>query len=322
MLIHLQVEREPISTALRSYEYKPTPLINDVLAILRDQTYPYYVQPETLRSILEATSHLQEGAIRTKMVRGRSGDEVGDLSGYVTNLAGICSTPDETLRILDNLGFQQLQKIEKLNPDIQDEVFAALRGDHATMRAIIVLDECQNAVMRYLSDMRDRSQLARDIRDANQKALRELYANPDNLHSVWDNNVAWPDRHVLYDGTPRICYAGTTDHNGHVTFVNRYFFYPKISHIRLGEQYGHLSVGQILDQITPDYYKRQNDHLYTRDVRTPSGVIEQLGRVGDPLAQVIAEGINRDKELRARIMQQEAAASEAAEKIANYYRTH
>lgn len=272
-------------------------LVNELLRTLQ----PGAITPKMFADMVNESRAYDLNTILTAMTRQI------DCSGVVPNLAGVYTDPQDVLEVLMNLGHTQLLKIAQFDSELQDEVFETLRGNWGTtLRALLVLDECQRDVIGQLTRVRQQSPLALVLRQSTEDALKALYKNPENLNSpMFDEVISLDDRSVIYSGEPHIGYTGHV-YNGGVVEVWQFFFMPKVDEIRLRPPFERYKVGEILHKITPKAYTRGyvDDNLY--NPRTPAGFMGLLGKVGGALPQLIARQVKRNERLREQVMNEEA----------------
>jgi hypothetical protein len=209
-----------------------------------------------------------------------------------------------------NLAHLQLTKIARLDPDLQIEVFDTLKGNHgASLRALLVLDDCHEEVIRHLSQLRQQSPLALALRQATEAALRSLYKDPEHLSSpMFEDVVGYKDRSVIYSGEPHISYPKHV-YEGGVVEVWQFFFMPAIRDIRLAVPYERHMVGDLIQHITPKVYRKDITDDTGYNPRAPSGFLGLLGKVGGALPRLIARQVKRNEKLHQRVMREEEIAT-------------
>jgi len=278
--------------------FNKPPFVNELLAAI----LPEHITLKMFNEMVKESRVYDLSTILTAMTRQI------DYSGLVPNLAGIYDDPQEVLIELMGLGYRQLSEILQLDSEIQTEIFDTLKGIRCTLRALVILDERQREVISQLTHLRQQSALALAIRQSNEQALRELYKNPRDLGScMFDEVIGYKESLALYQKEPRICYR-KRDTEGNVVEVWQYYFMPRISKIRLPKEFGKLTVGQVVDQITPNVYKRSLGEDSRFDPRTPTGFMGLLGKVGGALPRLIARQVERNQHLRAHAMREEEIA--------------
>jgi hypothetical protein len=209
-------------------------------------------------------------------------------------------------RSVDDTWPHAAAEIAQFDPEMQKEIFETLKGKQGmTLRALLVLDECQAEVIGHLNRVRKQSPLALALRQATEEALKELYKYPEKLQSpMFDEVISLEDRCEIYTGVPHICYPKRV-YQGKVVEVWQFFFMPKIGEVRLHAPFEKHTVGEILEKITPKVYQRAcvDDSRY--DPRTPSGFMGLLGKVGGALPRLIAKQVKKDEQLREQVMREE-----------------
>ncbi len=287
-----------ISTTGRLAVYNKPFFVNELLAAI----HPDHITHEMFDEMVRDSRVYDLSTILTAMTRQI------DYSGLTPNLAGIYDGPQEVLEVLANLGHLQLLKISKFDPGLQNEIFDTLTDTRCTLKALLILDEAQHEVIGTLLQIRQQSPLALAVRQATEKALRDLYKNPKKLKSeTFDKTISYHDRSPLYQREPRICYP-KRERDGAVVEVWQLFYMPSVGKIRLPDQFGRLSVKQVLDRITPDIYDRKNNPDPKFDPRTPLGFIGLLGKVGGAFPQLIAGQVRRNEQLREKVMHEQELA--------------
>jgi hypothetical protein len=293
-------ETQSVNATARLAVYNKPFFVNELLAAIR----PDYITHEMFDDMVRESRIYEAGTMLTAMTRQI------DFSGFIPNLVGVADGPQDAMEILANLGHEQLIKISKCEPSLQNEIFNTLDGSQCTLRALLTLDETQGEVTGHLSRLRQQSQLALAVRHATEEALRDLYRNPLKLKSyLFDKTISYHDRSPIYQKEPRICYPKRVK-DGAVVEVWQFFFMPALGKIRLPAYFGKLTVKQVLDRITPDIYKRRNKESAKFDPRTPLGFLGLLGKVGGALPQFIASQVRKINESREKVMlEQELARS-------------
>ena len=260
-----------------------------------------------------------------------------DASGLAPNFVGVdrsllnpnfvsapCNVQDVLLELI-RLGEEKLRVILDSPPDLQEQVFAALSGENCTLQALSILDQMQSDIITRLRSLRSTSPIAQAIRQANDKALFMLYGNPDirrimishiNPQAVCSKDIyACLER---YFSQPRIVYTTSKDTRGRVSHVSYSFYMPNVFKVRLGKEFRSASVGELVENITPDIYRKFEGESIQFDPRTPWGFIALLKGFGAPLPRSIAEQIKADETLRLNIVsEQERLAA-----IQTYFETH
>jgi len=292
------MEGKRTSEALTVYN-KPF-FVNELLRIIQ----PGSITQEMFAEMVNESRAHDINTLLTAMTRQI------DRSGVVPNLAGVYDDPQDVLEVLMNLGHVQLLKVTRFDPEMQMEIFETLKGNQGiTLRALLVLDECQREVISQLIQVRQQSPLALALRQANEHALKELYKYPENLHSqMFDEVISLADRCMIYTGEPNICYPNR-EYQGGVVEVWQFFFMPKIGEIRLPAPFERHKVGEILERITPRLYKRGYVDDTQYDPRTPSGFMGLLGKVGGALPRLIARQVKKNEQLREQVMREEAKST-------------
>jgi hypothetical protein len=194
---------------------------------------PPGLSAEEFESIIDKSHKFNVPTILTAM----SGQV--DVSGLAPNFTGVdrsllnpnfvkaTSNAQDVLLELIKLGEEKLSEIREYPTDIQVEVFAALSGVKCTLRALSVLDQIQGDIITRLRSIRDTSLIALAIRQANEKALYDSYANPDNrrlmISHLSPQTVGLINIYVKLDhyfSQPRIVYALPKGPEGRVSYVN------------------------------------------------------------------------------------------------------
>ncbi len=224
---------------------------------------------------------------------------------------------------LIKLGAEKLFEIKEYPFDIQAEIFDALGGGKCSLRALSILDQIQGDIITRLRLIRDTSPIALAIRQANEKALYDLYANPDNRRLIIShlNPQAVGLRSIFaeleknYPGQPRIMYTISKIPEGRVSHVSYSYYMPNIFKVRLGKDFHNASVGELVETITPDIYRKFVGEHIQFDPKTPWGFIALLKDFGTPLARIIADQIKVDENFRKKVLLEQAKL----EAIKNYF---
>jgi hypothetical protein len=285
---------------LKMTVYNKPFFVNELLRIIQ----PGSITPKMFAEMVKESRSYDVNTILTAMTRQI------DYSGVVPNLAGIYNDPQDVFEALVNLGHVQLLKIAQFDPELQMEIFETLKGEQGTtLRALLVLDECQREVIGRLIQDRQRSPLALALRQAAEEALKELYKTSQNLDSpMFDEVISLDDRCVLYSGEPRICYPKHV-YAGGVVEVWQFFFMPVIREIRLQRPFERHTAGEILERITPKVYQRGCVDDTTYNPRTPSGFMGLLGKVGGALPRLIARQVKKNEQIREQVMREEETSA-------------
>jgi hypothetical protein len=291
---------EGTRTTEASTVYNKPFFVNELLRIIQ----PGSITPEMFAEMVNESRAHDINTLLTAMTRQI------DRSGVVPNLVGVYENPQDVLEVLMNLGHVQLLKVARFDPEMQTEIFETLKENQGiTLRALLVLDECQREVISQLIQVRQQSPLALALRQANEQALKELYKYPENLHSqMFDEVISLADRCMIYTGEPNICYP-TRVYQGGVVEVWQFFFMPKIGEIRLPAPFERYIVGEILERVTPKLFKRGYVDDTQYDPRTPSGFMGLLGKVGGALPRLIARQVKKNEQIREQVMREEAKST-------------
>jgi hypothetical protein len=300
---------------------KTVPLVNPLLDTLGKEGRR--VPNTMLDDVIKETKPLEPGYMRV------TSDRSVDTTGYITYIAGISHSPEDSVGLIDDIGHRQLEVIEQMEPQIRNEIFQALQGERATLRAILNLDMFQKSVIEELREYQEQSPLSQVIRNAGFRALDELYAHPNNLPDWRSIKIPLNRALVLYDGSPRMTYIPTST-NGYLQSVDHYFFIPNIWNIRITDRqysdefrrypelakYNGQSIGEILSAITPQKYREDSQIQY--NASTLSGFMALLGKSGHIIPRQIAEWVrNDDARLREIRQEQDRAAS-----LQDWYLSH
>jgi hypothetical protein len=105
-----------------------------------------------------------------------------------------------------------------------------------------------------------------------------------------------------------------------VNEVWQYYFLPDSYQISLPLPYRSLTVGSVLEEITPEIYKRVDGNEMIFDPRTPSGFMGLLGKVGGAMPRLIARQIKADEHLLKRVMREEEVSGVLYELFTGYPR--
>jgi hypothetical protein len=288
---------EAVKTIETLTVYNKPFFVNELLRIIQ----PELITPKMFAEVVNESRVFELNTMLTAMTRQM------DLSGIVPNLAGVYEDPQDVLEVLMNLGHMQLLKISQFETELQEEIFETLKGNQGTtLRALLVLDECQREVIGYLVQARQQSPLALALRQATDEALKALYRNPHHLHSpMFDDLIGYDERSVMYTGEPHICYHQHV-YGGGVVEVWQFFFMPKLGEIRLPKPFEKHRVGEVLNGITPKAYKRSDVDDDQFNPRTPAGFMGLLGKVGGALPRLIAKQVKKNEQLREQVMREEA----------------
>jgi hypothetical protein len=290
---------DEIKTAEVLTVFKKPFFVNELLAAIR----PDVITPGMFEEMVKRSREFDVHTILTAMTR-----QV-DISGIIPNLAGMYNNPQDILEVLTNQGHLQLLKISNMDQDLQNEIFETLKGSHrTTLRALLVLNDCQREIVHYFTHIREQSPLATAIRMANQEALEDLYSHPKRLHSkTFDQVIAIQCRKEIFNGKPFVCYPAQI-FEGAVVEVWKYFFMPNIYQIPLPKPYRGQTVGEIMESLTPHIYRRQVCDEPKLEPQTPSGFMGLLGKVGGALPRQIAMQVNKNEEIKQKVMREEETA--------------
>jgi hypothetical protein len=279
--------------------FKKPFFVNELLAAIR----PDVITPGMFEEMVKRSREFDVHTILTAMTR-----QV-DVSGIIPNLVGVYDNAQDVLEALTNQGHQQLLKISNFDPDLQMEIFETLKGSHrTTLRALLVLDDCQREVVQHFTQIRQQSPLAMTLRMATEEALEDLYQHPKRLHSkTFDQVIAIQCRKEIFKGKPFVCYPAQV-FEGAVVEVWKYFFMPNIYQIRLPKPYQGQTVGELLESLTPHIYRRQVCDEPKLEPQTPSGFMGLLGKVGGALPRQIALQVKKNEEIKQKVMREEETA--------------
>lgn len=287
-------------------------IVDSILAI------PPGLSIEEVNPIIEKSHKFDVPSILTAMI-----GQV-DVSGLAPNFAGVdrsllnsnfvkakCNAQDILLELI-KLGEEKLSEIREYPVDIKAEIFDALGGGKCTLRALSVLDQIQSDIITRLRSIRNTSPIALAIRQANEKSLYDLYANPGNrrlmISHLSPQAVGYKDFYAYlekYYSQPRITYTTSKGSEGRVSHVNYSFYMPNIFKVRLGKDFRNASVGELVEDITPDIYRKFEGEKIQFDPKTPWGFIALLKDFGNPLPRVIADQIKADENLRMKIFSEQ-----------------
>jgi len=247
-----------------------------------------------------------------------------DVSGLAPNFAGVdrsllnsnfvkatCNAQDVLLELI-KLGGEKLLEIREYPIEIKAEIFDALGGGKCTLRALSILDQIQGDIITRLRSIRETSPIALAIRQANEKGLYDLYANPENRRLMishlnpqavgFKNIYAYLEK---YYSQPRIIYTVSKGPEGRVSHVSYTFYMPNIFKVRLGKDFRNASVGELVEYITPDIYRKFEGENIRFDPKTPWGFIPLLKDFGSPFPRIIAEQIKADENLQKKIFSEQ-----------------
>ncbi len=248
-----------------------------------------------------------------------------DMTGLAPNFIGVdrsiinpsfargTSSAQDVLLALIELGGEKLLEIREYPLDLHAEIIDALAGGKCTLRALSVLDQMQGDIIARLRSVRDTSPLALAIRQANEKAAYDLYADADNrrlMISHFDpslvglkNIYAELDRYFCQ---PRIVYTMSKGPEGCVSHINYSFYMPNLFKVRLGKEFHHASVGELIESITPDIYRKMEGEIVQYNPNTPWGFIALLKDFGAPFPRIVADQIKADECLRKKVLSEQA----------------
>ena len=298
-------------------------IVDSILAI------PPGLSVEEVEPIIDKSHKFDVPTILTAMTgqvdgSGLAPNFVGvDRSLLNPNFIKATSNAQDVLLELIKLGGDKLLEIREYPKDIQAEIFAALGGGKCTLRALRLLDQIQGDIITRLRSIRDTSPIALAIRQANEKALYDLYANPDNRRLMIShlNPLAVGLRSIFaeleknYPSQPRIIYTISKGPEGRVSHVSYSYYMPNIFKVRLGKDFRNASVGELVETITPDIYRKFEGENIQFDPKTPWGFIALLKDFGTPLPRIIAEQIKVDENLRKKVLSEQAKL----DAIKNYF---
>jgi len=241
-----------------------------------------------------------------------------DVSGLVPNLAGSCNDPQEVLKVMTDIGHKQLMTLSNMGKEIQIEVQETLTGRDFSMRAMVILDEIQKNVIDELTAIRQKSPLALAVRQATEVALRLLYKSPTKIHSeIFDKAIRLDERDVLEHGEPRISYPRLVI-DGNIHEVWQYFQIPHVEKVRLPGHFSKLTVGQVLECITPEFYIRDSRYDDRYDPESPVGFMGLLGKVGNALPRLILAQVKRNNRIKEMVLREDAVARALYELFTKY----
>ncbi len=290
--------------------FNKPPYINEILAELK----PDALNARDFRSLVEEASMYDIHTLLTYMTREM------DVSGLVPNLAGVCTSAQEVLKIMAEIGHTQLMRMQGLEPDLRREVMDALIGSDCSLRALLVLDDAQRAVVTQLMIYRRGSELALAVRQAMEDHLRQLYSSPIKIRSeVFDRALTVDTLDAQMHGVPRICYPYRVE-DGDVREVWQYFHLPRLDRIHLGGHFSHLTAREVLTSLTPDFYLRDSPYDDHYDPESPVGFMGLLGKVGGALPRMIVERVRRNSRVEALVQRDELASRALYELFTNYPR--
>jgi hypothetical protein len=193
------------------------------------------------------------------------------------------------------------------------KIFEALGGGKCTLRALSVLDQIQGDIITRLRSIRDTSPIALAIRQANEKALYDLYANPNNRRLMIShlNPQAVGLKNILaeldhYYSQPKILYTISKGPEGRVSHINYTYYMPNIFKVRIGKDFRNASAGELVEYITPDIYRKFEGENIQFDPKTPWGFIALLKDFGTPFPRIVADQIKADENLRKKVLSEQA----------------
>lgn|GEM_PF-1936951 len=286
------------------------PYINEILTELK----PDALSARDFRLLVEEASVYDIHTLLTYMTREL------DVSGLVPNLAGVCTSAQEVLKVMADLGHSQLMHLHALEPDLRREAMDALIGNDCSLRALLILDDAQRAIVSQLLTYRRGSELALAIRQAMENHLRLLYSSPIKIRSeVFDRALTVDTLDPQMHGIPRICYPYRAE-GGDVREVWQYFHLPSLDRIQLDGHFSHLTVREVLTSLTPDFYLRDSQYDDHFDPESPIGFMGLLGKVGGALPRMIVEMVRRNCRVQALVQRDELAARALYELFTNYPR--
>jgi hypothetical protein len=248
-----------------------------------------------------------------------------DMSGLAPNFAGVdrsllnpnfvkaTSNAQDVLLELIKLGGEKLLEIGEYPNDIKAEIFVALGSGKCTLRALNILDQVQGEIIARLRSIRETSPIALAIRQANEKALYNLYANPENRRLIIShlNPQAVGLKNIYaeldhYYSQPRIVYTILKGPDGRASHVNYAYYLPNIFKVRLGKDFRNASVGELVETITPDIYRKFEGENIQFDPKSPWGFIALLRDFGTPFLRIIADQIKASEDLRKKVVSEQA----------------
>lgn len=284
------------------------PFINEILSVIKPET----LSIRDFDKLIEESSIYDVNNMLTAMTR-----EI-DISGLVPNLAGTCNDPQESLNILTEISHRQLMYLTGLGKEIQQEVFDTLKGSDFSMRAIVILDDIQRNVIEELTIIRKRSDLAMAMRQACEDALGQLYKSPLKIRSeIFDKAIRLDERVVLEHGVPRISYPRQMK-GVDVVEVWQYYHLPHIRTVHLPGHFGKLTVGQVLENITPEFYIRDSRYDDQYDPDSPVGFLGLLGKVGNALVRMIITQVKRNTRIKEMVLREDSVAKALYELFTSY----
>lgn len=288
--------------------YNKPPFINEILDVIK----PSALTAVEFRRLVKEAGIYDIHTMLTALTRQI------DVSGLVPNLAGTCTTAQEVLKVYTDIAHRQLVKLCNLDPELQQEIRDTLTGVDFSLRALVILDGIQHEVISTLTAIRKASPLALEIRQAMEEALRELYRSPIKIKSlVFDQAISLDELDTQAHGVPRIAYPRLVV-NGEVHEVWQYYHLPDLDMVHLPEHRGKLTAGQVLAQITPDFYVRDSKYDDHYDPESPVGFMGLLGKIGNALPRLIVEQVRRNSLLQERVMREEAISSSLYELFTRY----
>jgi hypothetical protein len=288
--------------------FNKPPYVNEILYELK----PDALSARDFRLLVAEASGYDINTMLTYMTREL------DVSGLVPNLAGVCASPQEVLKVMAEIGHEQLLQIRGLEPALRREVMDALIGTDCSLRALLVLDDAQRAVVAQLLTYRRGSELALAVRQAMEDHLRQLYRSPIKIRSeVFDWALTVDALDAQMHGIPRICYPYRAA-GGDVREVWQYFHLPRLEFIHLGGHFSHLTVREVLAGLTPDFYLRGSKYDDHFDPASPVGFMGLLGKVGGTLPRMVVERVRRDSRIQALVQRDELASQALYELFTSY----
>jgi hypothetical protein len=81
---------------------------------------------------------------------------------------------------------------------------------------------------------------------------------------------------------------------------------PNIFKVRLGKDFRNASIGELVEYITPDIYRKFEGENIQFDPKTPWGFIALLKDFGTPFPRLIADQIKADENLRKKVWSEQA----------------
>ena len=79
-----------------------------------------------------------------------------------------------------------------------------------------------------------------------------------------------------------------------VISIHYAYYLPNIYNVRLGKEYHQASVGEQVEAITPDIYRKFEGEIIQYDPQTPWGFMALIKEFGTPLLRILAEQIKAD----------------------------